>query len=80
MLRWLVGAVLLLNVLFFAWSHHWFKALGLGPMPEGEPERIAQQINPKAMQLKADVAQNVPPPAPAAPVLDPASAAAPAQP
>ncbi len=66
MLRWLVGVVLLLNVLFFAWSQYWLRPLGLGPLPQGEPERVRQQIRPEAVSLRQDVPQNAPPPAPAA--------------
>lgn len=52
MLRWIVGVVVVLNVLFLAWSQHWLAPLGLQPLPTGEPERIKLQIRPDALKLQ----------------------------
>jgi hypothetical protein len=51
MLRLLALVLLLANGLFFAWSHELLRGLGLGPTLQGEPQRLAQQISPDAVQL-----------------------------
>ena len=63
MLRWIVGVLLVLNVLFLAWSQHWLAPLGLHPLSASEPERLQQQIRPSALTLQKDTPQNAPPPA-----------------
>jgi hypothetical protein len=52
MLRTLAAALLLANVLFFAWSRGWL-APALQPPHHGErePERLAAQVNPKSVSL-----------------------------
>jgi hypothetical protein len=51
MLRLLALALLLANVLFFAWDHELLRGLGLGPAQQSEPQRLAQQVKPEALQL-----------------------------
>ena len=71
MLRVLVLALLLANAGYFAWSQGLLAAYGLAPARQSEPERLAQQIRPEAMQLVAEEparpAQSAAPPATAAP-------------
>ena len=51
MLRFLVLLLLLANGAYFAWSQGYLRAQGLGPLLEGEPQRLAQQIQPEAVHL-----------------------------
>ena len=51
MLRVLVLALLLANAAYFGWSQGLLAAYGLAPDRQSEPERLAQQIRPEAMQL-----------------------------
>jgi hypothetical protein len=51
MLRLIVLLLLLANGLFFAWSHELLRGLGFGPTLQGEPQRLAQQINPQEVVL-----------------------------
>ena len=76
MLRAMALALLLANALYFAWGEGLLAAYGLAPARQSEPERLAQQIRPEAMQLVLPAA----PPSPAsAPVpAPPASPALPA--
>lgn len=62
MLRMLTLALLLANTGYFAWSQGLLAAYGFKPARQAEPERLAQQIRPEAMQLITPAA-----PAPAAP-------------
>ena len=48
MLRWGVLALLLANVLFWAWSRGW---LGVAPGPQREPWRLEQQVRPDSVRL-----------------------------
>jgi hypothetical protein len=50
-LRALVLALLLANAAYFAWGQGLLAAYGWAPARQGEPERLAQQIRPEAMQL-----------------------------
>ena len=52
MLRWTLALVIVANLLFLAWRQHWLAPLGLAPMPEGEPERLQQQVHPDAIVLR----------------------------
>ena len=54
MLRLLVLALLLANAGYFVWSQGLLAAYGLAPARQSEPERLAQQIRPEAMQLVAE--------------------------
>lgn len=44
-------ALLLANAGYFVWSQGLLAAYGLAPARQSEPERLAQQIRPEAMQL-----------------------------
>jgi hypothetical protein len=81
MLRGLVAALLVANLLALAWTLGWFEALpGGGRHPEREPERIERQVNPDAVQLIAPMAASAALQAAAVrtllPAAPPASAAA----
>lgn len=51
MLRFFVLSLLLLNGLYFAWSHGLLQSYGFAPAVQTEPQRLAQQIKPEAVQL-----------------------------
>jgi hypothetical protein len=51
MLRFLVLALLLLNGVYFAWSQGFLRSFGFAPAQQSEPQRLAQQIKPEAMQV-----------------------------
>ena len=53
MQRVLVLALLLANAGYFAWGQGLLAAYGLKPARQAEPERLAQQIRPEALQLIA---------------------------
>ena len=60
MLRLLALLLILLNGAYFAWSHSMLRPYGLGPMQQGEPYRVAQQIRPDLVRiLSADEALRV---------------------
>ena len=57
MLRGLVAALLVANLLALAWTFGWLDALpGGGRHPDREPERIERQVNADAVQLIAPTA------------------------
>ena len=81
MLRAMALALLLANALYFAWGQGLLAAYGLAPARLSEPERLAQQIRPEAMQLVRPAAppplasaavRTAPAPAPSAPPALPA--------
>ncbi len=85
MLRMLVLALVLANAVYFAWAQGLLAVYGFFPARQSEPERLAQQVRPEAMQLlsvrPAPPATDAPPspapaPAAAAPLI--AASAAPA--
>jgi hypothetical protein len=51
MLRLFVLLLVLLNGLYFAWSQGLLGGLGLAPVQQSEPQRLAQQIRPDALHL-----------------------------
>lgn len=51
MLRLLVLALLLVNGLYFGWSQGLLKAYGFAPEQQGEPQRMAQQVQPQSLKL-----------------------------
>ncbi|MEC5212339.1 hypothetical protein RCH06_000879 [Polaromonas sp. CG_9.5] len=66
MLKILVLVLLLANGAYFALGHGWLGAYGFVRERVAEPERLAQQIRPEAMQLATDSPQAPPSqPAPA---------------
>ncbi|WP_427914236.1 SPOR domain-containing protein [Ramlibacter sp. MMS24-I3-19] len=50
MLRLLVLLLLLANALYFAWAQGQLQPLGLAPVQQSEPNRVAQQIKPQAVR------------------------------
>ncbi|WPC66716.1 SPOR domain-containing protein [Rhodoferax ferrireducens] len=52
MLRSFVLALLLINGLYFAWSQGFLQSLGLAPAAQTEPQRLARQIKPEALQVR----------------------------
>lgn len=52
MLRLLAGLLLVANLAVFAWIQGWLSPLAMPPMSsEREPERLAQQVRPEAIEL-----------------------------
>ena len=51
MLRTIALVLLLANAAYFAWGQGLLAAYGLGPARQSEPERLAQQFRPEALQL-----------------------------
>lgn len=73
MLRLLALVLLLANAGYFAWTHGLLADYGFAPAAQAEPQRLAQQIQPQAMQLltpadarQLESAASSPPPAPPA--------------
>ena len=62
MLRALALALLLANLGYFVWGQGLLAAYGLKPARHSEPERLAQQIRPEALQLITPTALIAPPP------------------
>jgi hypothetical protein len=54
MLRLIVLVLLLLNAVYFAWGQGWLLLLGFGPTQQSEPQRLAQQIRPEAIELLSE--------------------------
>ena len=76
MLRAFVLLLVFGNLGFYAWSHGYLRAAGLGPADVTEPQRLTQQIHPE--RLSVSVAQA--PASTAAPASAPAASAPSAQP
>ncbi len=51
MLRSLVLALVLLNGVYWAWSQGLLRDIGFAPEQQSEPQRIAKQINPQALEI-----------------------------
>lgn len=51
MLRFIVLALVLLNGVYFAWSHGHLQGLGFAPTAQTEPQRMAQQVRPQNLRL-----------------------------
>jgi hypothetical protein len=51
MLRLIVLLLLLANALFYAWTQGYLLAWGTGPTQQSEPQRLAQQVRPQAVQV-----------------------------
>ena len=68
-------ALLLANAVYYVWSEGLLAAYGLAPARQAEPERLALQIRPEAMQLLAEAptATKAPAPPVAAPIAAPQS-------
>lgn len=50
--RNLALALLFINLLFWAWTQGYWRAVGLGPKVVNEPERLQEQLQPEALQIK----------------------------
>lgn len=73
-MRTLLLALLLVNLVFFAWSQGWMAGVGLGPVTQREPQRLALQIHPEQVQItplaSASATPAIPPQrAPSAPAI-----------
>ncbi len=51
MLRLVFTLLLVANVGYFAWSHGFLRAWGIGPVQQAEPQRVAQQLRPELVTL-----------------------------
>lgn len=51
MLRLVVLVLMLLNLGYLAWGQGWLLPYGLGPVSQREPQRLARQIRPEAIQI-----------------------------
>jgi hypothetical protein len=51
MLRLMVILLILANAAYYAWSHGHLAVLGLAPVPQTEPARVAAQIKPEALRV-----------------------------
>ncbi|WP_382152891.1 SPOR domain-containing protein [Hydrogenophaga sp. ANAO-22] len=51
MLRWAVIVLVLANAGYFAWTQGYLGGLGLAPIEQREPQRLAQQLRPEALRL-----------------------------
>ena len=86
MLRWAVIVLVLANAGYFAWTQGYLGGLGMAPVEQREPQRLAQQLKPEALRLlngpkgtPADTAA-APEPETAPAATPPAAEAAPAPP
>ena len=60
MLRLIVLLLLLANAAYWSWSQGWLAPAGVGPAPQTEPQRVAQQIKPEAIRvLPSDEARRI---------------------
>jgi hypothetical protein len=50
--RNLVLALVVINLLLWAWTQGHLRAVGLGPKVVNEPERLQEQVVPEALQIK----------------------------
>jgi hypothetical protein len=80
--RLLLAALVLLNLGYFTWTRGGFAMFGSVPasLSEREPQRMAQQIRPAALQIRKESDLVAPAPAPSAASSEPAPSAAPAAP
>ncbi len=54
MLRLIVLTLILLNGAYYAWGQGWLLHFGMGPAQQHEPQRLARQIRPQALELISD--------------------------
>lgn len=52
LLRNVVYALAVINLLFWLWNDGGLRFLGLGPKPIQEPHRLNNQIDPELLQVK----------------------------
>jgi len=77
-MRTLLLALLLVNLVFFAWSQGWMAGAGLGPVTQREPQRLALQIHPEQVQITPLASASATPasspqPTPSAPAILPSA-------
>ena len=51
MLRIILLTLILLNGLYYAWSHGLLQAYGFAPVAQTEPQRVGHQIRPEALRI-----------------------------
>lgn len=51
--RNLALALVLVNLLLWAWTQGHLRLLGLGPAPVEEPQRMQQQIHPEGLTVRS---------------------------
>ena len=78
-LRWVLAALLLANLGYLVWTQGGLAMFGTVPasFAEREPQRMAQQVRPAALQIRQDAASA---PAAAPPAVPPTEPAPPAEP
>lgn len=59
MLRLSVLLLVLINALYFSWSHGLLAGLGLAPEQQTEPQRLHQQIRPEELRLLSAAEQQL---------------------
>lgn len=76
MLRWAVIVLVLANAGYFAWTQGYLGGLGMAPVDQREPLRLAQQLKPEALRL-LNGPKGTPADTPGAPEPEASPAAAP---
>lgn len=51
MLRWVIILLVLANAGYFAWTRGYLNGVGMAPIDQHEPLRLAQQVKPEALRL-----------------------------
>jgi len=51
MLRWVIVLLVLANAGYFAWTRGYLDSLGLAPVEQREPQRLAEQVKPDLLRL-----------------------------
>jgi cell division protein FtsN len=77
-LRWAIAVLVLANAGYFAWTQGYLDGLGLAPMEQREPHRLAEQVKPDVLRLLNGPKATVNEPVALAPAPAPATAAEPA--
>jgi len=75
-LRWAVIVLVLANAGYFAWTQGYLGGLGMAPVDQREPQRLAQQLKPEALRL-LNGPKGTPADTPGAPEPEASPAAAP---
>ena len=61
MWRWMVLLLVVINGLFWLWSHGQLRDLGWGPVEVAEPARLKNQLHPEALVVKPQAPAPTPP-------------------
>lgn len=59
-MRALLAALIVANVLFFAYSRGWLDSFGLRSLGDREPERLDRQVRPETIRILPMSAASVP--------------------